>query len=84
MSSRLEFVLLARQDGANIRALCRQFKVAPATAYKWLSRFEASCETGLADLSCRPISQTPYLASTIESGVGGEGCSVEFRSPVLG
>ncbi|CAI1839767.1 Uncharacterised protein [Serratia fonticola] len=37
MSLRTEFVLFASQEGANIRALCRQFGIAPATAYKWLS-----------------------------------------------
>ncbi|MBP1033934.1 helix-turn-helix domain-containing protein, partial [Serratia fonticola] len=38
MSLRTEFVLFASQEGANIRALCRQFGIAPATAYKWLHR----------------------------------------------
>ncbi|VTR24985.1 Uncharacterised protein [Serratia fonticola] len=31
MSLRTEFVLFASQEGANIRALCRQFGIAPAT-----------------------------------------------------
>ncbi|HHQ6539838.1 TPA: IS481 family transposase, partial [Serratia fonticola] len=35
MSLRTEFVLFASQEGANIRALCRQFGIAPATGYKW-------------------------------------------------
>ena len=69
MSSRLEFVLLARQDGANIRALCRQFNVAPATAYKWLSRFEVLGESGLADLSRRPHTSPARSSPKLEAKV---------------
>ena len=36
-----EFVTLARQPGANRRALCRRFGIAPATGYKWLRESEA-------------------------------------------
>lgn len=39
MSLRTEFVLFASQDGANIRFLCRQFGISPATGYKWLQRW---------------------------------------------
>ena len=31
-----EFVALARRPGANRRALCRRFGIAPATGYKWI------------------------------------------------
>ncbi|HEX7335373.1 MAG TPA: helix-turn-helix domain-containing protein, partial [Pyrinomonadaceae bacterium] len=40
MSERHQFVLLASQPNANIRALCRQFGISSATAYKWLDRFK--------------------------------------------
>ncbi|WP_281891948.1 helix-turn-helix domain-containing protein, partial [Pseudomonas atacamensis] len=33
---RSEFVLLARQEGANVRQLCRRYNISPSTAYKWL------------------------------------------------
>ena len=46
---RTEFVLLARQEGANIRQLCRRFNISPSTAYKWLSRFENLGAQGLVD-----------------------------------
>ena len=36
VSLRAEFVALANQDRANVRALCRQFQISPPTAYKWL------------------------------------------------
>lgn len=34
MSSRKEFVLLARQEGVNFRGLCRRFGISPKTGYK--------------------------------------------------
>jgi len=38
MSLRHEFVQLAGQEGANVRALCRRFGISPKTGYKWLQR----------------------------------------------
>jgi len=54
MSVRLEFVHLARQDGANIRDLCRRYGVSPPTAYKWLNRVEADGAIDLREQSRRP------------------------------
>jgi transposase len=54
MSLRKEFVLLAKQTGANIRALCHQYQVSSRTGYKWLKRYEQEGETGLVDQSKRP------------------------------
>ena len=51
---RAEFVALARQPGANRRALCRAFRIAPATGYKWLQRYAAEGPVGLQDRSRRP------------------------------
>jgi transposase InsO family protein len=53
MSLRAEFVQLARQEGANVRALCRRYGISPPTAYKWLGRAAAG-DTALADRSRRP------------------------------
>jgi transposase len=36
MLLRKEFVLLAKEPGSNIRAVCRQFRISSRTAYKWL------------------------------------------------
>jgi transposase InsO family protein len=60
MNLREEFVLLARQEGANRRELCRRFGVSPQTAYKWLARFESQGRAGLVDRSRRPES-SPLL-----------------------
>ncbi|HET7034717.1 MAG TPA: IS481 family transposase [Thermomicrobiaceae bacterium] len=60
MSERQEFVAFARQDGANIAALCRRFGISRKTGYKWLGR--AAAAQPLADRSRRPCSsptQTP-------------------------
>ncbi len=54
MSQREEFVRLARREKANLRELCRRFGISPTTGYKWLERFRASAEAGLADLPRRP------------------------------
>lgn len=62
MSQRLEFVMLASRDGANVRELCRRFQIGSATAYKWLKRFAEQGRAGLVDRSriprCSPL-RTP-------------------------
>ena len=55
MSERQEFVAFARQEGANIAALCRHFGISRKTGYKWLAR-AAQGETTFADRSRRPHS----------------------------
>lgn len=54
MSLRTEFVHFASQDGANIRALCRHFGIAPATGYKWLRRWQSGGASGLTELPRTP------------------------------
>lgn len=51
---REEFVMLARAEGGNKRALCRRFGISPTTGYKWLKRHDAEGRTGLSDRSRRP------------------------------
>jgi transposase InsO family protein len=62
MESREVFVQLATQEGANIRALCRQFTISPTTAYAWLARYAEEGTAGLTEHSRRPHTsprQTP-------------------------
>lgn len=66
MSSRLEFVMLARAPGANIRALCRAHGVSPKTAYKLLKRFEESGIDGLQDQSRRPLTSPKRSSFELE------------------
>ena len=54
MDERLEFVMLASVDGANVRGLCRRFGVSPTTRYKWLERWRVAGESGLREVSRRP------------------------------
>jgi transposase InsO family protein len=69
MSQRHEFVLLASQEKTNIRQLCRQFGISPATAYKWLRRFQAQGVPGLQELSRRPNSSPGRTTEAIEKAV---------------
>ncbi len=39
MDARSEFVMLALEEGANVRQLCRRFGISPTTGYKWLERW---------------------------------------------
>ena len=56
MSEKREFVMLASQQNANIRALSRRFGVSPTTAYELLRRYRTSGENGLRERSRRPFS----------------------------
>ena len=69
MSSRKEFVFLARQEGANIRALCRQFGISPKTGYKLLARFAEEGEEGLADRSRQPKASPLRTAAAMEAAL---------------
>lgn len=54
LSSRKEFIHMARQAEANISQLCRQYGISRKTGYKWLKRYREAGESGLADRSRRP------------------------------
>ena len=62
VSLRAEFVALATQDRANVRALCRHFQISPPTAYKWLARYAREGPPGLVERSevlvVRPCTST--------------------------
>src|SRR5271166_3746273 len=66
MEQRREFVLMAQQEGANRRALCRRFGISAPTAYKWLARAASGGE--LADRSRRPL----HSPGRTEAGQGFE------------
>lgn len=69
MELRLEFVLAARQDGANKRELCRRYQVSPTTGYKWIERFEAEGIGGLADQDRRPARSPNRTPGSIEAQI---------------
>jgi len=69
MSLRREFVMLARQDGANIRELCRRYGIQPRIGYKWLNRYAREGEAGLADRSRRPHHSPSKTLAAIEAQI---------------
>jgi transposase InsO family protein len=69
MSQRHEFVMLAGQEKANVRQLCRQFEISPTTAYKWLERFQANGVQGLQELSRRPQRSPARTTEELEKAV---------------
>ena len=69
VSTRLEFVTLALQPGANIRELCRRFQISQTIGYKFLSRFKELGTDGLQDRSRRPLTSPRRSSAELESAV---------------
>lgn len=67
VESRQEFVALAQQPDANIRALCRRFGIGAKTGYRWLARAAAS--EPLTDRSRRPHTSPQRTAPLLEAAV---------------
>lgn len=65
MSIRREFVMLAKQEGSNVRELCRRYGISPTTAYKWIDRGVEETET-YQDRSRRPLHSPNRTEETIE------------------
>jgi transposase len=61
--ARRQFIALAQDPAANIRALCRRFNISPQVGYKVLNRFRTDGELGLLDRSRRP-KRTPKRTCT--------------------
>lgn len=66
---RLEFVLLATQEGANIRELCRRYQYSSRTAYKWIHRYQAGGAAALEDRRRRPRTSPRQTAPEVEAAV---------------
>ncbi len=69
MSRRLEFVVLASAEGANVSELCGRFGVSRKTGYKWLSRFAIKGNAGLVDQSRRPWESAGRTSDDLEQRV---------------
>jgi transposase InsO family protein len=80
MDTRLEFVMLASAEGANVRKLCRRFGVSPTTGYKWLERWRLAGDAGLEELSRRPQNSPLRSAAVTEKAV----LSVRTEHPAWG
>lgn len=69
MSLRREFVQRAREEGANVSALCRAYGISRKTGYKWLRRYEQEGEDGLRDRSRRPHQCPNQTREAIEQAI---------------
>jgi transposase InsO family protein len=69
VSLRRKFVALAAEEGANRRALCREFQISPTTGYAWLARFRRHGEEGLRDRSRRPQRSPKKTPATLEQEI---------------
>ncbi len=69
MEQKREFVVLASQDEANVRELCRRYQISPTTAYKWLDRFAKYGLAGLEEQSRRPEQSPLRTVDALEAQV---------------
>src|SRR5690606_21049661 len=69
VSQRLEFVTLASGEGANVRELCRRFRISAPTGYKWIERYRAGGEAALLDRSRRPRRSPERSDERVEAAV---------------
>jgi transposase InsO family protein len=80
MDARLEFVMLASVEGADIRQLCRRFGISPTTGYKWLERWRTGGMTGLEEKSRRPQHSPARSMAATEDAV----LSIRAEHPAWG
>jgi transposase InsO family protein len=80
MDARSEFVMLASEEGANVRQLCRRFGISPTTGYKWLERWRTAGTSGLQEQSRRPQTSPARSVRAIEDAV----LSVRAEHPAWG
>ena len=80
MDARLELVMLASAEGANVRQLCRRFAISPTTGYKWLERWRTAGMKGLQEQSRRPQRSPLRSVAATEDAV----LSVRTEHPAWG
>jgi transposase InsO family protein len=80
MDARMEFVMLASKEGANVRGLCRRFGISPTSGYKWLERWRVCGLAGLQEQSRRPQHSPSRSAAVMESAV----LSMRMEHPAWG
>jgi transposase InsO family protein len=80
MSQREEFCRLALTPGANVRELCRRWRIGSATAYKWLARYGREGVAGLENRSRRPLTSPARSSAQMEDQV----LAVRAEHPVWG
>lgn len=69
MSSKAEFIAQALGEDVNMSALCRESHISRKTGYKWLVRYLAEGESGLAERSRRPAHSPGQTGAAVEAAV---------------
>ena len=69
MSFREEILGLGSQEGANVRELCRRFKISAKTFYKWLKRSKSANKTALMNQSRRPHRSPRRIETGVEDKI---------------
>jgi transposase InsO family protein len=69
MSQKLEMVLMASQEGANISAIARAFGVERSVVYRWRRRYQEGGEEGLREASRRPSSSPTRTNDECEQAI---------------
>lgn len=78
VSLRGEFVMLAKQPGANMAELCRRFQISRKTGYKMLRRHAAGGIESLEDRSRRPLGSPLRTPGEIEAQVVKLRCELHW------
>ena len=71
MSQRAEFIKKAKAEGANISALCREYRISRKTGYKWLKREREEGAAGLLEQSRCPHHHPTQTSTDMEEQVLG-------------
>jgi transposase InsO family protein len=69
VDQRVEVVALARTGSMTVSDLCRRFRIARKTAYKWLQRFEQEGPAGLSNRSRRPHTSPNRTDAAMEAAI---------------
>jgi transposase InsO family protein len=69
VEERKAFLIAWERREQSFSSLCRYFGVSRPTGYKWLERFEAEGEPGLADQSRAPLHQPKAMADASRSRI---------------
>lgn len=66
MEQRLELVIQAAHQGANISELCRRYGISRKVCYKWIKRYHLYGQEGLSDVSRRPLTSPLKTGQAME------------------
>ena len=69
MEQRLELVIQAAQQGANITELSKRYGISRRVCYKWIDRYKRYGQEGLSDQSKRPLTSPLKTSVDVEQQV---------------